>query len=86
MNGIYINKLEFCPHHPNGAKNNVYKKNCNCRKPKTGMIKNIFKFYYVNKKNSTFIGDEKKDYICAKKAGIRFLYAKNDFYKQIKNI
>jgi D-glycero-D-manno-heptose 1,7-bisphosphate phosphatase len=86
FNNIFINKLEFCPHHPNGAKNNVFKKNCNCRKPKIGMINNILKFNYVNKNKSIFIGDKKKDYLCAKRSGIRFLYAENNFFKQVKKI
>lgn len=53
---IYISQIEFCPHHPN--------LNCDCRKPKTGMIENILKNYSIDLKNSWLIGDKNSDIQC----------------------
>ena len=48
------------------------------------MVKNILKHYYVDLKNSIFIGDSKKDYLCAKKSNIKFLYYSDKIFHQIK--
>ena len=75
----------YCPHHPNGI-SIKYKKNCNCRKPKNGMIKKLFQNYDVNKNKSFMIGDKKSDEICSKKSNLKFVYAQKNFYFQIKKI
>ena len=80
---IIINDVMYCPHHPNGI-SIKYKKNCNCRKPKNGMIKKLFKNYDVNKNKSFMIGDKKSDEICSKKSNLKFVYAQKNFYFQIK--
>ena len=60
---IFIFQVVFCPHHP--------MENCKCRKPKTGMIKNILENYDLDLLNSWLIGDKLSDIKCAKKAGIK---------------
>lgn len=62
-NGIVISQVEFCPHSPS--------EDCNCRKPKTGMIDNILKNHNIDLKNSWLIGDKESDILCAKNAGIK---------------
>jgi D-glycero-D-manno-heptose 1,7-bisphosphate phosphatase len=62
-NGIEILQVEFCPHNPD--------ENCNCRKPKTGMIDNILKNHHIDLENSWLIGDKQSDILCAKNAGIK---------------
>jgi len=62
-NGIKISQVEFCPHNPD--------ENCNCRKPKTGMIDNILKNNNIDLENSWLIGDKQSDILCAKNAGIK---------------
>ena len=84
LNGIYLSDIEICPHHPK-AKIKKLKKNCGCRKPKNGMVKKIFNKWIINKKNSLFIGDKKKDYLCAKKSNLSFQYVEKDIFKQVKN-
>ena len=76
---IYINDIEFCPHHPE-AVIKKYKINCNCRKPKNGMIKNLKKKWHIDFNKSLFIGDNKTDYMCAKSLHIKFQY-----FNEIKN-
>lgn len=59
---ILISKIEYCPHQPSD--------NCNCRKPKTGMIENILKEFNIDLENSWLIGDKNSDIECAINIGI----------------
>lgn len=59
---ITISDVQLCPHGPND--------DCNCRKPKTGMIDSILKVHAIDLKNSWLIGDKDSDIKCAKNAGI----------------
>ena len=52
----------FCPHMPN--------ENCNCRKPKPGLIKKASQKYNIDLKNSWMIGDKEVDIKAANSAGI----------------
>lgn len=60
---IKISQVEFCPH--------ISSNNCNCRKPKTGMIDNILKNFEIDLDNSWLIGDKDSDIQCAKNAKIK---------------
>ena len=82
---IYFDNVEFCPHHIN-AKIKKYKKRCNFRKPGNLMIESIFKKWPVKKNDSFMIGDKKSDFLAAKKSKIRFFYAENNLYNQLKKI
>ncbi len=82
---IFIDDVVYCPHHPKFG-NGKYKKNCNCRKPKNGMIKKIINENYLNKKKITMIGDKQSDRDCAKKSNLKFYFAAKNLYKQIKKI
>ena len=82
---IIINEIEYCPHHPTQGIG-IYKKNCKCRKPGNLMIKNIFKKWNINKKESFMVGNNKSDEDCAKSSNINFFYREDNLYKQIKNI
>ena len=82
---LFINDTLYCPHHVDG-KLKKYKINCKCRKPGTLMIKNIINNFDIDLKKSFFIGDAKKDQICAKNANLKFYYSKTDFYKTLIEI
>ena len=82
---IYIHAVEFCPHHKD-AKITKYKKNCKFRKPGNLMIERLFSKWFILKKTSFMIGDKKTDFLAAKKSKIRFFYAENNLYNQIKKI
>ncbi|MEW5951715.1 MAG: HAD family hydrolase [Elusimicrobiota bacterium] len=62
-NGIKISALYYCPHSP--------EYDCSCRKPKTGMIKEAFKDFNIDKKGSFLIGDKKSDIQTAVNAGLK---------------
>ncbi len=47
--GVNITDTFYCPHRP--------EENCECRKPKTGMIKDAVKKYDIDIKQSVIVGD-----------------------------
>ena len=59
---INITDIYFCPHGP--------KSDCNCRKPKPGMLLKAKKNYGIDMKKSWMIGDKEDDIIAANAAGI----------------
>jgi len=72
--GAYLNKIYFCPHHPEkGFENEVkeLKIDCDCRKPKPGMLLNAQKNLNIDLKNSWMIGDKETDMIAGKQAGCK---------------
>jgi D,D-heptose 1,7-bisphosphate phosphatase len=69
-NKIIINAEYFCPHHPKG-KIEKYKINCNCRKPKSGMLEQAAKDFNLDLKKCFMIGDAPSDILAGKNAGCR---------------
>ncbi len=67
-NNIHISKTYFCPHHPDD--------NCECRKPKLGMINKAVKEFNLDLKNSYFIGDKTSDIKCGENAGCKTILVK----------
>jgi len=45
--------------------------NCNCRKPKPGLLEMAAKKYGIDPKSTYFIGDDKKDIIAGKRIGCK---------------
>jgi D-glycero-D-manno-heptose 1,7-bisphosphate phosphatase len=62
--GIVIEDVSFCPHHPD------IDGECECRKPKPGMILNLAKKYNIDLKNTLMIGDKQSDIDAAVRAGV----------------
>src|SRR3989344_984197 len=58
--GIVIAKEYYCPHHPEKALEE-YRIDCNCRKPKTGMLDKAKKELNIDFKKSWVIGDKSSD-------------------------
>lgn len=61
---IKIEKVFYCPHHPD------FTQDCNCRKPKPGMIMDAAKQYSLDLGNSIMIGDNDTDILAAERAGV----------------
>lgn len=62
--GAYLNDLFFCPHHPDkGFPGEVkeLKFDCNCRKPKIGLLLKAQEKYNIDFEKSYFIGDTYRD-------------------------
>ena len=82
---IYIDQVEYCPHHPK-AKIKKFRKKCSCRKPGNLMIRKILKKWNINLKKSFMIGDQIKDKLAAEKSKIKFQFVKDDLFKQVNQI
>lgn len=72
--GIFIEFANLCPHYP--TKNEKTKagflvKDCDCRKPKAGLITELLQVYNVDLKGSYMVGDSYTDMIAGKKAGLK---------------
>jgi D,D-heptose 1,7-bisphosphate phosphatase len=62
--GAYIDDLYFCPHHPDKGfpgERPEYKIDCDCRKPKPGMILKAAEKYNIDLSISYMAGDDKRD-------------------------
>ena len=68
--GVVITRTYYCPHHPDAA-SGAFKKDCECRKPKPGMILRAAKELGIDLHESVLIGDKNTDIEAAGRAGIR---------------
>ena len=73
IKGIVINKVYYCPHLKE-ANVKEYNIDCNCRKPKDGMIIKAVNEFNINLEESLLIGDKKIDIQAGKSAGVGSLY------------
>ena len=68
-----IDKFYFCPHMP--------QENCNCRKPKTGLIEKFRDLFPDSHQKELYIGDQLSDQACAEKLGLPFIMVDNSCSK-----
>ena len=68
--GGKIEKFYYCPHLPEG-KVAEYAVECDCRKPKPGLILRAFDEYNIDKNAAFLIGDKPRDVESAEAAGIK---------------
>ena len=72
--GAYIDGLYFCPHHPHkGYEGEIaaLKRECECRKPKPGMLLKAAEDFHISLADSWMIGDGKNDVQAGRNAGCR---------------
>lgn len=72
--GAYLDAVYFCPHHPDRGfegERVEYKIDCDCRKPKTGMLKRAAEKFHIDLEKSYLIGDSPIDILCGKNAGCK---------------
>ncbi|MDO4179478.1 MAG: HAD family hydrolase [Phascolarctobacterium sp.] len=84
--GGKIEKFYYCPHLKDGSIPK-YAIECNCRKPKPGMLLQAFSEYDLDKEQCFLIGDGKRDVEAAESAGIKgYLYQGGSLLEFTKNI
>lgn len=66
-----FDKIYYCPHHDAD--------NCDCRKPKPGMLLKAAKELNVDLSQSYVIGDSDKDVNAGKAAGCKTIFLKNSY-------
>ena len=77
--GAYIDGLYYCPHHPHkGYEGEIpeLKIDCECRKPKIGLLKNAAERFNIDLSRSWFIGDTTMDIQTGINAGTKTVLVK----------
>lgn len=70
--GAYVDAVYYCPHHPDKGfegERPEYKWDCNCRKPKPGMLLAAAEKYNIDLSRSWMIGDGENDVKAGQAAG-----------------
>lgn len=73
-NGAYIDDIFICPHHPDSGfpgEIAAYKRECDCRKPKPGLLLQAAEAYNIDLSQSWMIGDSQQDIAAGQAAGCR---------------
>lgn len=71
--GAKIDAIYYCPHYKE-AKLDEYRKDCECRKPKPGMLVKAAKEYGIDLNASWVVGDKISDVLAGKAAGCKTLF------------
>ncbi|MDB5048880.1 MAG: D,D-heptose 1,7-bisphosphate phosphatase, partial [Fibrobacteres bacterium] len=75
--GIRLEEMAFCPHHPEGLVE-PYSKECDCRKPKPGMLRYLASKYDIDIAESIMVGDSESDALTGVNAGARGVWLRPD--------
>lgn len=70
--GAYLDDIFVCPHHPDRGfpgERLEYKMDCDCRKPKPGMLRKAAEKYNIDLAESWMLGDSQRDVDAGKAAG-----------------
>lgn len=76
--GVEIKKIYHCPHTPSD--------DCNCRKPKPGMILQALNEHNIDPQASLIIGDKPSDLEAARRAGVESGYLIGDEFKSVLEV
>ena len=83
--GAYLDAIYYCPHHPHkGYEGEVpeLKIDCDCRKPKPGMLLKAAEEFNIDLSRSWMIGDGENDIKAGKAAGCRTALISTEDYEQ----
>jgi len=72
--GAYLDAIYFCPHHPHKGyegERTELKIDCECRKPKPGMLLQAASDFNIDLENSWMVGDGENDIAAGNRAGCR---------------
>ncbi len=81
LEGTYIDAIYFCPHHPDkGYAGEVeeLKIECDCRKPKPGMLLKAAEDFHIDLSASWMVGDSERDVLAGRAAGCRSVLIESD--------
>lgn len=70
--GAYLDGIYVCPHHPDSGFPGEIKElkiECDCRKPKPGMLLQAAKDFNIDLENSWMVGDSQNDILAGQNAG-----------------
>jgi len=73
--GSSVDAIYYCPHHPE-AEVQKYRVNCDCRKPKPGMLIKGGKKYNIDFQSSFLVGDKWSDIEAGRSVGCKTILVK----------
>ena len=73
-----VDKIYYCPHHPEG-KIKPYGKVCSCRKPATGLLKQACKDFSINLEASYMVGDRAGDILAGQRMGLKTILVESGY-------
>ena len=71
--GVTLSGFYHCPHHPTEAEGE-FRRQCDCRKPAPGMIRQAVLDHGIDVKTSLLVGDKDSDIEAGRAAGIARLF------------
>ena len=71
--GVTLSGFYHCPHHPTEAEGE-FRRQCDCRKPAPGMIRQAVLDHGINVKTSVLVGDKDSDMAAGRTAGVARLF------------
>lgn len=80
--GAYVDAIYYCPHHPHKGYEGEIKElkiDCDCRKPKPGLILKAAKDFNIDLEKSWMIGDSDIDILAGKNAGCKTALITREF-------
>ena len=83
--GAYLDAIYFCPHHPHKGyegERPELKVDCDCRKPKPGMLLNAARDFNIDLSQSWMIGDGENDIKAGQNAGCQTALIGSESYGQ----
>lgn len=89
VEGAYLDAIYFCPHHPHkGYEGEVLelKIDCDCRKPKPGMLLKAAEDFNIDLSQSWVVGDGENDIKAGKAAGCKTVLIGSENYEQDKTV
>lgn len=84
--GAHVDAVAWCPHHPAGIVS-PFAGDCDCRKPRPGMLLRLMAEWPVDIARSVLIGDKPRDLDAARAAGVAgHLYTEGDLAATVRGI
>lgn len=83
--GLKLDAVYFCPHHPTEGET-PYRMDCDCRKPKPGMILRATLEFGIDRGRSFMVGDSPVDVGAGKAAGVRVVQVQTAYGKGVSGL
>jgi D,D-heptose 1,7-bisphosphate phosphatase len=80
--GAYIDQIYYCPHHPESGFSGEIKTlkiECDCRKPKAGLLLQAAKEMNISLHDSWMVGDSTADILAGERAGTQTILVKSGY-------
>jgi len=82
--GTAVDAIYYCPHHP-AARVGVYRQDCNCRKPKPGMLEKAARELDIDLGSSFVVGDKISDLEAGHAVGCRNILVHTGYGQESAN-